>query len=65
MEYKLVGHWDSDEFEARVTKHLLEGWQLVGGVSTYVSPDPLLGPDHKRHEPRFVQALVRVPYAEE
>ena len=50
MKYKVVEHWDLEEFESIINLLLYQGWALQGGVSIAFSPGG---------EQSFTQALIK------
>lgn len=63
MEYKVINHTTPENLKDDIEKHLLEGWELAGGVTMAAFPlpgDPI-PPDHRGYHTHFfyAQAMTR------
>lgn len=63
MEYKVINHTTPENLKDDIEKHLLEGWELAGGVTMAAFPlpgDPI-PPDHRVYHTHFfyAQAMTR------
>lgn len=63
MEYKVINHTTPENLKDDIEKHLLEGWELAGGVTmaTFPLPGDPIPPGHRVYHTHFfyAQAMTR------